>query len=412
MKKIALLFVLGALLTCFVSCDISFDFSQGGNTHDTVKIVDNNALITDEMLAYEVHSECSDDTPVDSFTDGEYNYFLFKIGEVDKVPIYYENKQRYSGIGEYSLSFSTEETNTNTIQTANSNCISKTVSVGNKTTANFQALKQTAKLAMEMSNSISSTSSTSKTITNTITNTIKQQKATTYKLSSDCPAGYYRFTVYGTCDIFAVVASSPEDKTYDIEYVPFVKPESIEEGWYYSQDGSFENDRDLTNTIEKLEFDDNLLQSIDLYEKLDDVRFLNKIKLSWPNVYGVTTKTAKVVTLELTDYFDFTAISNMGYNEIHFDISYGVKTSSGTCKATGYLYCSAEQTEEHQLFKRTDTAGGTLNECNGSGEFSIERIAGNDYKMKIVFTCAQNGSYDVLKNSYNVENLVLQITFK
>ncbi len=364
------------------------------------------------MLAYEVHSECSEATPVDSFTDGEYNYFLFKIGEVDKVPIYYENKQRYSGIGEYSLSFSTEETNTNTIQTANSNCISKTVSIGSKTTANFQMLNQTAKLAMELSNSISSTSSTSKTITNTITNTIKQQKATTYKLSSDCPVGYYRFTVYGTCDIFAVVASSLEDRTYDIEYVPFVKPESIEEGWYYSEDGGFENDRSLTDSIEKLVFNENLLSGISLYEKLDDVRFLNKIRLAWPEVKGVTTKTGKVVTIDLTEYFDFNALSNMGYSEIEFNVSYGVKTSSGTCKATGYVYCSTEQIDENQLFKKTVTAGGTLNECSGSGEFTIERLASNDYKMKVVFTCAQNGSLDFSKNSYNVKDLVLQIILK
>ena len=379
------------------------DNSGGGSTN--TNYITSSQLMSNELIAYDVHPECKENLPVDSFTDGYYNYFIFKIGEVDKVPIYSDNKQRYNGIGELNLVFSTTTTISTSIERSHTACLQNTVSMTSKTTGELQDINEIAKIGFELSSSITSMSSTSKTVTTSVTETVAKYTATSYTLSPSCPAGYYRFTIYGNCDVYAFVAADLENKVFDISYHSLVKPESIEEGWYYSESGAFKSDRSVTSAINKLTLADSVIDSLDMFAELNTVKHLNRVNYTLPELSGMSDENAKIITLATAEKLDYQRLKDLGYKNVRVSFTYSVKTPSGTCKAVTDMYISSGQTDNYEVWSKSVEATTSMKNLSGSFELTLDEFSVDNYKLILVYYAKKNGALDFAKNKYTLYDL-------
>ena len=245
---------------------------DSNNTQQPDRIIVQQYKIKD---IYKTYPQFKSDTPIDSFTDGESNYFFFKIGEIARVPIAYSSTVFYQGIGTRVLKFSSTESIETTISNAVENCLSATVTAGVEIDVGLGAGEENdgnafiagALLQSELSASLSA--STSRTLAQSVSNTFSKCSEDIFELDPSCPEGCYRYTIYANCEIYLSIEADLETQTFDYTYLCFVKNDTKIEGWIYSEDGYYETPETIYQEMEKLSVTKEILESIDLYGKLD-----------------------------------------------------------------------------------------------------------------------------------------------
>lgn len=106
--------------------------------------------------------------------------------------------------------------------------------------------------------------STSDTISTAKTWSESNSKKVEYKLGKDLKYGYYRYTLFAKCDIFAVVAYNLRTKKCAYNYLVCARPNT-----YFNQiDYSESNNFPATGSSE-LEFDVSILNTIDLAQNIN-----------------------------------------------------------------------------------------------------------------------------------------------
>ena len=277
MKKITSLLILICLVFSLVSCNGLLEDPGNGKEQENQSIVVSKMTITD---IYKTMPEFKVDKPIDSYTDGKYNYFYFKLGEVSRVPIAYTKGVFYQGIGKRTLNFETTSNIQSMLSTTAEQCISNTVSSNVSTGVNSNLGVEdkvsgiSASMGAYIQNSLSTSSiySVSQKLTDTVTETFTKREQDIFELDPSCPAGVYRYTIYANCEIYAVVIANLEQQTFEYSFMPFVKEGTLIEGWIYSEDGYYETNETIYDQIEKFNLDD-MLSGIDLYGSLS--KFVN-----------------------------------------------------------------------------------------------------------------------------------------
>ncbi|MBQ8415025.1 MAG: hypothetical protein IJX58_07255 [Clostridia bacterium] len=369
---------------------------------------------------YKTMSEFKVDEPIESYTDGEYNYFYFKLGEVSRVPIAFGKTVLYEGIGNRTLTFKTTSTTQNVLSSTTEHCISTTVST--KLSAgikgNLGMMDSATGLSASLATYLDSTTSTSlsysmsKKFTDTISETFTRLEEDVFELDPSCPAGVYRYTVYANVEIYAIVVADIADETFQYTFVPLVKESdsnsAMIEGWIYSEDGYYETNETIYDQMEKLSLDD-LISDIDLYGKVE--KYIN-VRRGTLNITKTSTVDEDNQVLILTGYFcnvlNEELLEDFGYTKAVITVNYTVKSPSGACQSkigvfTGNtLHCKSDWlyvSESGQNYKI---------QC----EIPLNVLKEANYEIILKFDCRSDGILDILKNSYYVESGTLNIEMK
>ena len=411
-KKTGIAFLLAVTMVTSIamtSCQrLNSDTDKSNNLEDGTIIV--SKLVMNDL--YKTMPELAIDEPIDSYTDGSYNYFYFKLGEVARVPIAYTKGVFYQGIGKRTLNFEATSSIQNILSTTTEQCISKTVSSkitsginGNMGVMN-KASGTSANLGAYISNTLSnsSTHSTSEKITDTITETFTKREQDIFELDPKCPAGVYRYTVYANCEIYAVVVADIKNETFEYTFMPFVKNDSLIEGWVYSEDGYYETDETIYSELEKFSLD-NVIEKIDLFGEID--KFINVRQGTFHTSKTETVDEDHLYTLfcDLKTVFNEELFEDFGYSKAIIKTAYKIKTPEGACQFK--MRARAGDKELYiSDFMRVDSSG---KNWSTTFEVSLEDLMACDYMVRLEHICRGDGVFDILKNSFYIESLTIEI---
>lgn len=214
------------------------------------------------------------------YTDGKFNYFYFYLGDVDKTPIAYERAQYYNGI-ETTITYENSTNYEKAIAESTTTCIDNTTTITDKHGAGVKLnLFDIVNIQYNWERSDTNTSSISTSDTTSTAKTWSESnsKKIEYRLGAGLKHGYYRYTLFARCDIYAVVAYNLQTKECGYNYLVCARPNT-----YFNQiDYSESNDFPATGSNE-LEFDVSILNTIDLDQIIErNEETNNPIKIIMP----------------------------------------------------------------------------------------------------------------------------------
>lgn len=226
MKKIFNAFFI-TLLTCCLffstACTINF------NSDNTLQENSNNAsqenvdgyLIHTER--YQVVSAPMENGPIvcESFTDGKANYYMLDLGYVKNVPLSSGSTIMYNGQTPITISIEKSQITEKTVEEAVEKTVSESTTVSSSGSASFSVgceignqdwwgkIKLEASYSRYWGTSTEKAYSTSNTWTTaeSCSNSISESLTTTIGSNKE-KAGYYRLSMFATCDLFALVETN------------------------------------------------------------------------------------------------------------------------------------------------------------------------------------------------------------
>jgi hypothetical protein len=218
--------------------------------------------------------------------DGYTIYYIY-LGKVDNVPIAYETAQKYDGRSPieltYSTAYTTEEQISKSSQTCVSQTVGSTVSSKNSKYSNvimgFEAgdplgiakIRGSVEMGwgMEWGNTYSDSNSISKTDTYASFSKWAKTVSSTYRITVGMhgeDAGYYRYTLFATCDAFATVVVDDDNNECYYDYAMLARADSYYMYLDYSGTNEFTSGDDLV----KLKLTDYALESLPAPPETED----------------------------------------------------------------------------------------------------------------------------------------------
>lgn len=289
--RILSIFMLAVMLLSLAACNGALIGVGGGETtSDTAVQVPSGSRqntenyiynVTELMVAKPYQIEAASDvtlcgTPV---TDGEYNYFYFKLGETKNVPVYYEDAYFHDGrtVSTYTWSTAsvTEDTYTEAVENSVSNStnasakaeVTTSLSTGVKASyGNFSGdlgVKISTSLATAVSQTHTESEKTS--FTKKVSDKVQSSRSREVKIDKDSEVGYYRYVIYADFEVYAALVCDIEKKTVQYTYVTVPRPESFVDMFRFSTTNDFSASSDAV----KLQLTEEMLASItvDLFQK-------------------------------------------------------------------------------------------------------------------------------------------------
>jgi len=227
-------------------------------------------------------SEIGNDKIKYSYSYGKYDFYYIYLGKLKNIPLFYHTTQHHNGINStYTIEItetiknSSMETITNSIQTAitviDEHTESKTTDIKASQAINvkFPIKVVSFDIKAGADQNWNWYSSNSKTIiteeytslTNTQTNATEYIKTTmesrTWNFTNNEPAGYYRYTLFSTSDVYLYVIKNTETGEIDYEFREYVIPDTYFWQLDYSEISSFDKS-DATG----FEFDVSMLENL------------------------------------------------------------------------------------------------------------------------------------------------------
>ncbi|MBE6546628.1 MAG: hypothetical protein E7668_04220 [Ruminococcaceae bacterium] len=252
--------------------------APSGNRQNTENYIYN---VTEQMVTRPYQIEAASNVALAGVpvTDGEYNYFYFKLGETKNVPVYYEDAYYHDGrtVSTYAWSESTvtEDTYTEAMENSVSNSTNASVKAEVNTSASagikasYGALSGDfgVKVSTSLSTSLSHTHTESDktTFTKKVSDKVQNSRTREVKIDKDSEVGYYRYVVYADFEVYAVLVCDIADKTVQYTYVTVPKPESFVDMFRFSTT----NDFSVSSDEAKLALTEEMLAGItvDLFQK-------------------------------------------------------------------------------------------------------------------------------------------------
>lgn len=428
MKKIASVFFAILLLTATLTgCGMfptwETDFSSDNNDTDDTSNKESGStevsFISNVVMKniYKTFPERKSNSSVTSFTDGQYNYFFFKVGEIGRVPIAYSNTKFYQGIGTRVLTFETTQSVEKNIESAIEQSYSVAISskVGVSTELSAGVNNQTtgatisSSVLLETSFETTANASTSELLTKSISDTFSKLESDTFELKPDSPAGFYRYTIYADCDVYAAVKANKETSKFECTYLSFIKENSKIEGWFYSEDGYFESEDTYADSIEKLSLTEEMIRTVDLYGNLDKHVDIGKQNFTFSTGNETIDEDEQYsINWDMNEKFDFDLVRKIGYQNIKVKISFDLVSPSGDCQASFLL-----ENGSHSLYYQ-DWTQVTPSAKSYSKEMTISMSDidkyGSEFLMR--FVCRSDGIFDIAKNEYAIKNGNVTIWFE
>jgi hypothetical protein len=232
-----------------------------------------------------------------SYSTGQYSFYYIYIGAVNNVPFSWSAPMRYNGITPIEISYSIIETTSGSISTSSSTCITKTVEttvskeieLNNKVYAGIGLGLMSAgvETGWKATWGLSETLSSSVSKTDTFTSFTGWSLTTTsgYRMTigehGESP-GYYRYSVFATCDVFATVVVDELNNNYYYDYTTFAREDTFCINPDYSEDGDYTKG----NYANALKFDYSTLKDLSGAEMPEDILVLDYSKLDNNTIVG------------------------------------------------------------------------------------------------------------------------------
>lgn len=248
-----------------------------GDGDAEVEIVKLNAAQIDETTYYRPIAE-EQQMLLESATgtDGRYNYFYVKLGTVERTPVYYDTAFHHTGVADMPYEWIDisvyERTVTDTIEESVSQTVKSELTVGassqleNSLGFSYAGLgfeaKSTASTNLELSIGRESTDTLTKSTATSVARRMEKIKKRSYVITQDCPVGTYRFTVYATAHLYAVLICDTETESYTYTYYSIIDDRTMTEEISYTAGDSFGSE-----TAELLSLDTSVLEGVDLYSR-------------------------------------------------------------------------------------------------------------------------------------------------
>lgn len=375
-RNIALILLILMLISTFTACDeFITDPSKSDTTtnEDTTAPPESNppedssseqvetvSLASIQRDAYKVYPEKT--TLVNSKSNGVYNYFVYKLGEIDNVPFAYLDGEYLDGISSLTYNWETSQSGTNTHSFSEESMLSMTVtaeteskltsSIGSSIGASFGGasanINTELKSELTASNSVESSVTESEKAEKSVQTQWESKFQKTLMIPKGAPAGYYRYAVTYTCAVYVVLECNIEAKTYTYDYITLQKDNTCITGLLYSDRAELKCD-----DSELLEFDTSVLEGMDLFGELPEIPI--------------------TINLDFSDAFTYISNSNVyktGYDYTKFADFYDENT--GVFTLTGR---KDNQTVEKYIIKGCygleDSFGNTVNSILDGLSFRI-----------------------------------------
>lgn len=214
-------------------------------------------------------------------TDGKYNYFCFKLGEIHNIPMYSENAYEHEGLTECVYEWSETEINSEIYSKLQSNCITHSISTSLKesaTKSNSVSLSASYKGITAGVNGVQNkvfeaaikdetVSSSINNFVNSVSSTIEKSHSRTITISKDSPKGFYKYIIYGNVDVYVAVTCDIQKKTIEYSYIISPKIETLVDGLKYSPDNNYGFDQNIKLELSEDALSDQPLFDIDIKNK-------------------------------------------------------------------------------------------------------------------------------------------------
>ncbi len=187
-------------------------------------------------------------------TDGEKNFFSFKLGQVDNVPVYWNNAFKHNGfethVYEWKTEYSAEEAYKRTQSKIVENTISTTSSieisskVGTSISASYSGVNATASVeaasVVKDSLELSVGYTTSEEFSETVSNIVSETKTRTVTIGPNAPEGAYRYTIYASVEVYVTLICDIKKQTIQYAYTSVILADTYMDGFAYSADNVFD----------------------------------------------------------------------------------------------------------------------------------------------------------------------------
>jgi hypothetical protein len=206
-----------------------------------------------------------------SYNDGESNFYLVDVGYISDMYISTIAGIRYTGVPvDFTKTIASTETVTNSLTTtvsesvAISNTLGVKVSIGKEAGASLGVANFAVKTNLEASWSGTLSNTTTKSTSNTATTATQYAESQTIKYQIGAndkawPLGRYRYALYGVCDVYFILKTSPDNQTLrGWETFVCARPNDYEVCTEYAADGDFINEQPIRTIDFKKDFYKNL----------------------------------------------------------------------------------------------------------------------------------------------------------
>ena len=281
----------------------------GGNGETSGEnVITSNDL---NVKRYITHKDSQSNEVMYSFSDGRYNYFYVYLGYIEKVPVAYEPAEFWNGSVKPQLSYTITNYNEQQVSETLSTCITNSVEQQNQVSVNVSAglqiyaVEVNAGVGLSFSNTSSSSKSTTKTTSSLNTWSETHTKTISYELDSNCPYGYYRYTLFATCDVYVVIVHDKHNNSTSYDYLTCARENTYHYAIDYSATETFSKDVNSN----QIPFDFSIINQIDLNANLpvssgpDFISLpYNKVVLSSNEEYKVIASGTWLNGSEKTDW--------------------------------------------------------------------------------------------------------------
>ena len=284
MKKTLLIIFVLACTLMISSCNISDLFDQIGSGNG--EMGDNTPAIEIEDESYKVYKQ--ETTLTYSYSDEVNNYFVFKIGEVARVPLAYHASEYHSGVSDTQYTFSNTIINSTTLSKTEAELMEYTVSAGieaslkagveTETGISFGGVGASVKTTLEsqLSNKLDSESKITNSNENRrdVVNVQESRKEKTVTIDKSSPKGHYWYAICTSCDIYVALVCNRDTGTCEYDIFTTSVGEKYD-AMIYSGD----RDRLDPDIEEKLNFDPSIFDGMNLLSKIEKETASVKIDL-------------------------------------------------------------------------------------------------------------------------------------
>jgi hypothetical protein len=256
---------------------------NGGNNGDN----ENNENDSMNGIKTPYKTRKCDTDLIHSYTDDVNNYFIFKIGEVEVVPLHIFGYLGHDGIKDRTLQITTREVDITKFMSSQENKITEALSgdisakiagklenIAGVTFEGLMSAEQKKSIEAEICGSLaySVTEVDNETFQAEIMTEVSKETIEGYTITGDMPAGTYYSAVTCACEVYVTLICNIPEKTCSYAYSTLVIEGSVNPNdSYFSESQIMRPDSNS-----KLEFDTSVLDSIDPFGDIEGDKFVSK----------------------------------------------------------------------------------------------------------------------------------------
>ncbi len=353
-------------------------YPDSGNNNNS-NSNNNNSSSTDDLSGAYITKPC-DTKLVHSYTDSVNNYFVYKIGKVDRIPLYIYEKRGHDGQSAFKMTTEivegTCESVMNSKKVEQTFAVSGSVELELKGKISAQAgidiydivnVGAQADIDAKIAGSVSGNYShfTSDECRNEITTKLEKTYYNERSYPETAPAGMYYTAVTCSCDVYVTIVCNIPERTVKIVYSTLVCEGSIvEDTRIYSKD------QDLSlDPSNLLTFNTSILNSVDLFGNIEENKYIVK-DIYLNDFYNCAEAEGKseVSFKELYNKYS----SDNAKNKINFAFMDNYDPETGVL--TLYGKEGGEEVDKyviHGMYKKPDSKDYTINTVFKDLSFSI-----------------------------------------